>query len=64
MADTALIAELAQLRTRAEAACEEARHLRHKQRAILKSVRARLWKARAVEDELRQFLRQATNGGS
>jgi hypothetical protein len=55
---SAISAELAQLRERAKAACENARRLRYEQRAKLERVHARMTKVRAEREGLRQFLRQ------
>jgi hypothetical protein len=59
----AIIAELAQLRERAKAACEDARRLRYEQRTMLERVHARMRTIRAVREELRQFLQQFTSDG-
>ena len=54
----ATIADLAQLRERAEAVCEEARRLRYEQQATLEHIHARMRTIRAAKEELRRFLRQ------
>jgi len=54
----ATIAELAQLRERAKAACEEARRLRHEREATLEHLQARMRTIRASKEEFRLFLRQ------
>jgi len=54
----ATIAELAQLRERAKAACDEARRLRYEREATLEHLHARMRTIRASKEELRRFLRQ------
>jgi DNA repair exonuclease SbcCD ATPase subunit len=59
----AISAELAQLRERAEDACEDSRRLRHEQRAALERIRARMKTIRAKRAELRRFLRDLRSAG-
>jgi len=59
----ATLAELAQLRERAKAACEEARCLRHEQQATLEHIHARMRRIRAAKEEMRRFLRELKSAG-
>jgi hypothetical protein len=57
----AIIAELAQLRERAKAACEDARRLRYEQRVTLERIHARMKTVRAKRAELHRFLLELTS---